>query len=86
MGFAGVGLAADATETMDEDKIRKLIGRPSAEQIEHLRQLQVHAARDAGDFGADHAVLRSLEVYDLIFQRGSMVSLTYRGKMVARRL
>ena len=71
---------------MDEKKIRKLIGLLSVEEIGHLQRLHNHGPRDSSDFSNTPAVLKSLEVRDLVFRRGSTVSLTYRGKLVARHL
>ena len=71
---------------MDEKKIRKLIGLLSVEEIGHLRRLRVGGPRDTSDFTSAQTALKSLEVRDLIFRRGSTVSLTYRGKLVARHL
>ena len=44
-----------------------MIGRLSAEQVEHLRRLQIHGSRDASDFGLDSALIKSLEVHGLIY-------------------
>jgi hypothetical protein len=71
---------------MNEEQIVKLLRSLSAEEAEHLRHMQAHKSGDAGDFtGAEH-VLKSLEVHDLVYRSGSLVSLTHRGKLVAQRL
>lgn len=71
---------------MDEKKIRKLIALLSVEEIGHLRRLRMGGARDTSGFSGDDVALKSLEVHDLVFRRGSTLNLTHRGKLVARHL
>jgi len=71
---------------MDEKRIRKLIGLLSAEEIGYLQRLLRHGPRDTSEFNHTPSALKSLEVRDLVFRRGATVSLTYRGKLVARHL
>ncbi len=71
---------------MNEEQIVKLVRQLSAEEATHLRRLQAHKAGDVGDFTSAEHVLKSLEVHDLVFRSGSLISLTYRGKQIAQRL
>ena len=71
---------------MHNDQIRKIAMRLSGEEMGHLRQMQLHGTEDVRDFGGAPAILKSLEVHDLVFRTGSTVSLTHRGKLVARSL
>ncbi len=71
---------------MDEKKIRRLIGLLSVEEIGYLQRLLRHGPRDSSELSNTPAVLKSLEVRDLVFCRGATVSLTYRGKLIARHL
>lgn len=71
---------------MDEKRIRRLIGMLSVEEIRQLQRLWHHGPRNTSDFASTPAVLKSLEVRDLVFTRGATVALTYRGKLVAKHL
>ncbi len=71
---------------MKEDQIARLARQLSFEEIDHLRRLHANKAEDIGDFASSEHVLKSLEVHDLVFRSGSVVSLTHRGKQVAQRL
>jgi hypothetical protein len=71
---------------MDEAQVRKLVRRLSGREIEHLRRLLRQGTGDVREFASAQALLKSLEVHDLVFCSGSVVSLTHRGKLVARHL
>lgn len=71
---------------MDEEQVRKLIRRLNGAEIEQLRRLHRHGTGDVRDFGSHQALLKSLEVHDLVFCSGSVVGLTHRGKLVAKQL
>jgi len=69
---------------MDKEHIRILAKRLSSEEKEHLRRLHLHGMEDASVFGSAQDILKWLEVHDLVYRSGSSVSLTHRGKLVAR--
>jgi len=71
---------------VDEKKILKLIALLTVEEIGYLRRLRVGGPRDTGDFSGDVTALKSLEVRDLVFRRGTTLNLTHRGKLIARHL
>ena len=69
---------------MDKEHVRSLAKRLTRDEKEHLRRLHLHGVEDASVFGSAQDVLKWLEVHDLVYRRGSAVSLTHRGKLVAR--
>ncbi len=69
---------------MDKEHIRQLAMRLTREEKEHLRRLHLHGVEDASAFGGSQDILKWLEVHDLVYRSGSAVSLTHRGKLVAR--
>ncbi len=71
---------------MHEDQVSRLVKLLSYEEIEHLRRLRSLKAESVSDFASFEHVLKSLEVHDLVFRTGSVVSLTHRGKLVAQRV
>lgn len=69
---------------MDPERARKILDRLTGEEIECLRRLLRHGARDSSDLSDNPSVLKSLEVHKLVVRGGSAVSLSHRGKIVAR--
>lgn len=69
---------------MTPEQARKILDRLTGEEIECLRRLLRQGVKAQSDLTETPSVLKSLEVHKLVQRMGSSVSLSHRGKFVAR--